>query len=273
MSASPPRPAHGAGSSWDTPEAVERVASAYRTRDVVAIRQLQIDLLGPLEGAAVLDIGCGPGIYARDLAQRGARVTAIDSAPAMLAAAEAEARAAGVAIELATGDASALPFPDASFDAAVLVQVIEYVPDAVGALREIARVLRPGGRLLVCDTDWATGSWGIGDADLAERIKRAWCDTKEHFDAGRRIPEWLVAAGYAITAWDPQVLANADAVGDTFLGHSWKTYRRTLERLGTVSADDLDRFDRLCAETTAAGTFTFTVVRHAWLARTPGGSP
>ena len=247
------------------------MANAYRTPDVTAIRHAQIDLLGAVDGADVLDIGCGPGIYARDLALRGARVTAMDSAPAMLAAAEAEAHAAGVDVAVAAGDASAVPFADASFDAVVLVQVIEYVPDAVGALREIARVLRPGGRVLVCDTDWETGSWGIGDAELADRVKRAWCATKEHFDAGRRIPEWLVAAGFHVTAWDPRILAVSDALGDTFLGHSWKTYRRTLERLGALPAEDLDRFDRLCAETTAAGTFTFCVTRHAWLARRGDG--
>ncbi len=68
------------------------------------------------------------------------------------------------------------------------------------------------------------------------------------------------------------MLAVSDAVGDTFLGHSWATYRRTLERIGTVPAEDLDRFDRLCAETTAAGTFTFCVTRHAWLAGLDGGT-
>lgn len=272
MTASTPRPAHGAGSTWDTAEAVDRIVHAYATADVVAIRQAQIDLLGPIDDAAIVDVGSGPGIYARDLALRGARVTAVDSAPAMRAGAVAEAQAAGVVIDVADGEANDLPFPDATFDAATLVQVIEYVPDAVGALREIARVLRPGGALLVCDTDWATASWGIGDAALAGRIKQAWCDTKPHFDAGRRIPEWLIAAGYGIVAWEPRVLANADATGDTFHGHTWHTYRRLLERLGTVPNDELDRFDRLCAETTAAGTFTFTVTRHAWLARTPGGT-
>jgi SAM-dependent methyltransferase len=91
---------------------------------VVAIRQAQIDLLGPIKGAAIVDVGSGPGIYARDLALRGARVTAVDSAPAMRAGAVAEAQAAGVTIDVADGEANALPFPDATFDAATLVQVI-----------------------------------------------------------------------------------------------------------------------------------------------------
>ena len=135
MTATPPRPAHGPGSTWDSPEAVARVASAYRTADVTALRTAQIDLLGPIEGAAVLDIGCGPGIYARDLALRGALVTALDSAPAMLAAVVEETRAAGVTVDCVEGDVSAIPCPAASFDAAVLVQVIEYVPEAVTALQ------------------------------------------------------------------------------------------------------------------------------------------
>lgn len=266
-----PRPAHGAGSTWDTPEAVDRIVRAYHTRDVTAVRQAQIDVLGPLDGVAVLDVGSGPGIFARDLALRGAQVTALDSAPAMLAGAEEIARAAGVEIATAAGEAMAIPFPDATFDAAVMVQVLEYVPDAVGALREVARVLRPGGRLLACDTDWETAAWGIGDPALAARVKQAWCATKEHAAAGRMIPDWLVEAGFGIVAWEPIVLANADALQGTFHAETWPSYRRTLERAGSVPTADLDRFDRACADATAAGTFSFAVLRHAWLGRLPGG--
>lgn len=272
MSGSPARPAHGPGSAWDTPEAVGRVEGAYRADDVSAIRAAQIALLGPLAGLRVLDVGSGPGIFARDLALQGARVTAMDSAPAMLEAAAAEAERAGVAVELLAGDASAPPVPDGAYDAAVVVQVIEYVPDAVGCLAAVARAVRPGGHLLVCDTDWTTASWGIADTALADRVKAGWCATKEHPDAGRRIPEWLAAAGCRVVAWDPRLLAVSDATGDTFHAHTWPSYRSTLERTGALTADELERFGALCAEATARGAFSFTVVRHAWLARVEGGA-
>jgi 2-polyprenyl-3-methyl-5-hydroxy-6-metoxy-1,4-benzoquinol methylase len=271
--ASSDRPAHGRGSAWDTPEAVARVRDAYRTPDVVALRTAQIDLLGRLTGVRTLDIGCGPGIYARDLALRGATVTAIDSAPLMVEAAVAEANAAGVGIATAVADVTDLPFDDGAFDLAVLVQVIEYVPNAVAALREIHRVLAPGGgRLLISDTDWTTAAWSIGDAATEEAVKRAWCAQKPHPDAGRRIPSWLRAAGFTIEAWAPLLLTVSDPFGDTFLGHTWPGYRRQLDRSGGLDTSTLDRFDALSRTAAEEGTFSFCVTRHSWVARTAGAS-
>ena len=265
-------PAHGAGSTWDTPEAVDRILRAYATPDVAAVRSAQIDLLGPIVGLAILDVGSGPGVFARDLALRGATVTALDSAPAMLAAVADVAAAAGVRVATAEGEAMRIPFDDASFDAAAIVQVLEYVPDAVGALREIARVLRPGGRVLACDTDWGSAAWGIADLDLADRVRTAWCGTKAHAAAGRAIPGWLVEAGFDVVGWSPVVLANADAVAGTFHAETWPSYRRVLERAEALPTAELDRFERLCAEATATGGFSFCVLRHAWVGRLAGGS-
>ncbi|MGA0123260.1 MAG: methyltransferase domain-containing protein, partial [Gaiellales bacterium] len=181
------------------------------------------------------------------------------------------AERAGVAVELLAGDASDPPVADGAYDGAVVVQVIEYVPDAAGCLARVARAVRPGGRLLVCDTDWTTASWGIADPALADRVKAGWCATKAHPDAGRRIPAWLAEAGCRVVAWEPRLLAVSDAAGDTFHAHTWPSYRATLERSGALSAAELERFQALCLEATAAGAFSFTVVRHAWLAHVPGG--
>ncbi|MGU3544070.1 class I SAM-dependent methyltransferase [Methylobacterium sp. A52T] len=103
--------------------------------------------LAPLAGKRVVDIGCGPGTLARRLVDAGARVTGIDPGTAALARARdavPEAR-----FEAATGEA--LPFPDASFDGAVMLNSLHHVPDPAAALAEAARVLVPGGLLVVVE--------------------------------------------------------------------------------------------------------------------------
>lgn len=97
-------------------------------------------------GDAVLDVGCGTGVVAREALRRagaGGSVTGIDLNPGMLAT----ARQLAPEIVWREGDAAALPFEDASFDVVVSQFMLMFVPDRVAALKEMRRVLRPGGRL------------------------------------------------------------------------------------------------------------------------------
>lgn len=101
---------------------------------------------------AVLDVACGPGILACAIAKEVRHVTGIDLTPAMIAQAEArQAREGRGNLAWQVGDATALPFADASFDRVTTRYSFHHMPDPVAALREMARVCRPGGRIVVID--------------------------------------------------------------------------------------------------------------------------
>lgn len=140
------------------------------------------DLVGPLRGRRVLDVGTGDGTYAVEAARRGADVIGLDIDPAMLAAARSRSESAGVAIALREGRAERLPFEDGAFDVVLAVTVLCLVPDARAAVREMARVLVPGGRLVL-------GELARYSVWAAERRVRGWLGS----DTWRRARFWTRA--------------------------------------------------------------------------------
>jgi ubiquinone/menaquinone biosynthesis C-methylase UbiE len=111
-----------------------------------------IEILAPRAGERVLEIGPGTGYYTFEIAARldGGQVDVFDIQQEMLDHVMRTANERGVTnIRPALGDAQSLPYADESFDAVVLVTVLGEIPDPDRALGEIARVLRPGGRLIV----------------------------------------------------------------------------------------------------------------------------
>lgn len=103
-------------------------------------------------GSRVLDVACGTGIVARlaaPLVAPDGQVIGVDLNDAMLAWARSLSAEAGLTIEWRQGDAIALGFPDAAFDAVLCQQGLQFFPNGAGALREMARVLAPGGTLAV----------------------------------------------------------------------------------------------------------------------------
>ncbi|MGZ4165288.1 MAG: class I SAM-dependent methyltransferase [Solirubrobacteraceae bacterium] len=107
-------------------------------------RAAMVDAVQPRPGQRILDVATGTGMVARALAQRGAQVTALDQSAAMLDVARAH-NDAGIAF--VQGEAERLPFEDGAFDALTFTYLLRYVDDPPATLRELARVVRPGGRI------------------------------------------------------------------------------------------------------------------------------
>ena len=146
-------------------------------------RSFLIDALAPKRGEAILDLGCGTGAEMKQILslRRGITVVGLDHSETMLR--EARARLSRHlkrgTVTLVAGDAGKrLPFPSDSFDAVFSAELMECVPATkqVGLLREIRRVLKPGGRVLIEHTDWDTQVWNASDKALERKLVHAFCD-------------------------------------------------------------------------------------------------
>ena len=129
------------------------------------------DQLGLERGDKILDLGCGFGRHAFEAARRGADVIALDAGrdevegvknmfAAMVAAGELDA--ATLHSAAVQGDALHLPFPDATFDRVICSEVLEHIPDDLGAMGELARVLKPGGTMAITVPALRTGTHQLG---------------------------------------------------------------------------------------------------------------
>jgi ubiquinone/menaquinone biosynthesis C-methylase UbiE len=128
-----------------------------------------------------LDVGCGTGFLSLELAARGHRVTGIDFAPQMLA--EAQRKAAtqeGLPVRFEEGDAEALRFSDASFDLVITRHVLWTLPHPEAAIDEWIRVLRPGGRLAIIDSQF--------DPSVLEPSPQNARSSAEYATIGDRLP-------------------------------------------------------------------------------------
>jgi arsenite methyltransferase len=201
-------------------EASRRVEATYRTADVVQQRRATLQALRLRRGERVLDIGAGPGMLACEMAEAvgpDGAVQGVDPSDSMLAIARSrQPPPSSAPVAHTRGDAVGLPFADGSFDAAVSTQVYEYVPDMPRALAEVRRVLRPGGRLAILDTDWDSIVWHSSDPERMRRVLAAWEDHLAHADLPRRLGALLEDAGFAVEHRSVITILNAGYDENTY---------------------------------------------------------
>jgi ubiquinone biosynthesis O-methyltransferase len=130
-------------------------------------RQLLLEMLGPMAGKTALDAGCGDGAVAAELARLGANVIGLDPDAKLIATAKQGAGVEKERLRFVRGRIERLPFAAGSFDVVLAVTVLCFVPDSAQAVKEMARVLKPGGKLVIGEL----GYWSLW---AAYRRIRGW---------------------------------------------------------------------------------------------------
>lgn len=229
---------------------------------------VDFDRFGVRPGERVLDMGCGAGRHAFELYRRGANVVALDQNVSDLAdvqvmfgamAAEGGLRAEAAATTV-EGDALALPFDDGEFDRIIAAEILEHIPDDEQAMRELFRVLKPGGVAAITVPRWFAEkvNWALSDAyhevegghvriykehELRERLARAGFVIDGHsFAHALHSPYWwlkcavgvdndqhpLVRGYHRLLVWDimtaPALTRTADKVLNPVIGKSVVVY-------------------------------------------------
>lgn len=157
-------------------------------------------LLAINPGERVLDIGCANARDIVELVRIGALVTGVDISESMVDAAKKQLEQVGIdGVTLRVGDAACLNFPDASFDKVLCSEVIEHIPDASRALREMRRVLKPGGSL-VLSTPNKSSWYGVERYWLWQRLlRRKWPHPYDVWRNGKELVELLEQSLFTVS--------------------------------------------------------------------------
>lgn len=212
---------------FDETEAA-RLEKHYAIPVIVEQRRRTLAALGACAGERILDVGCGPGYLTASIAGvvgASGRVCAVDTSEPMLEACRRRCAALPM-VECQRTDARKLPYPDASFDAAVAVQVYLFVPELDAALTELRRVLRPGGRAIVLDTDWGAAVWNSRDPARTVRVLESWKKRYGNAHVGRVLPGALRRAGFVIERAEGMAIVELAATEETYGGGQLKEVAR-----------------------------------------------
>jgi SAM-dependent methyltransferase len=183
-----------------------------------ALRRLKAwaaDRLDPQPRELAVDVGCGTGEDAMALATMvlGGRAVGVDASAAMVEEARRRSEAVGSPATFVVAPAEELPFGDAEVDVLRCERTLQHVPDPRVAVAEMARVLRPGGRVAVIDTDWRSVTVWPGDPQVTSAVRDAWVASFANAAAGGQLADLLLSAGFVDLVLTADVLLARSPAG------------------------------------------------------------
>jgi ubiquinone/menaquinone biosynthesis C-methylase UbiE len=226
-----------------------------------AAKRRTYDLLALHPGERVLDIGCGAGEDVRALADIvGAAGVAvgIDASQTMIDAARRRTAESSVVADFFVGDAEHLDFPDASFDACRADRVLQHLTTPSNAMAEIARVLRPGGRVVVFEPDNGGLLIDAPDKEVTRRITAFRGDVVRTGWIGRQLPRLFKSAGLLNVEVEVMPSPRTDYT-HTNASLRLDYYAQRAAEAGVIGFDEAARWSESLAAAAAAGCF-FCVV-------------
>jgi len=163
-------------------------------------------------------------------------------------------------------DAITPPFADATFDVAVSTQVYEYVADLPTALAELHRVLRPGGRALILDTDWDSVVWHATGAERMGRLLAAWMERFADPHLPRTLARRLRDAGFQVDHTEVLVLLNPEYDPNTYSVANGEIMADYAVTRGLLTRDEADAWTQDLYRLGHEGRYFFSLNRYLFLA-------
>jgi ubiquinone/menaquinone biosynthesis C-methylase UbiE len=206
-------------------------------------------------GASVLDVGCGLGQDVQALARLvgpGGRAVGVDSSATMIAEARQRAEGSGLPVAFVAGQAERLEFPDDSFDGCRAERVLQHVEHPEHVVAEMARVLRPGGRMVVFEADWETLFIDSPDQMVTRAVVKLSSDNHKSPWIGRQLRRLFLDAGLTDVAVACPVLTLTDfAEAEVVLG--LRDCVQQAQVAGMIAASDGEHWLQQLADADRAG--------------------